>query len=126
MNLDKFRLEMAAYRQSVDEEAKSLKDSYGALERLCALYRKFDDAERLMADEVLGEWVLSDDEGIRFDAIALIDKLEIRTAIPMLHKLAVRLASGAASAVPSAPYELKKVHRVIARLDALGEYQAGS
>lgn len=116
MTLDEFRLKMAAYRQSADDDAKSLKDPYITLENLRALYGKFDDAERSMADNIFGEWVLSEDEGVRFDAIALIDELKIKTTVPMLHQLAARLA---ASTAPSAPYELKKVHRVIAGLDAL-------
>jgi hypothetical protein len=63
MNLAEFREEMEAYRRSSDEEASALKDSYLALDRLHALYQKFDSAERAMADQVLAEWALSDDEG---------------------------------------------------------------
>ena len=113
MTLNEFRLEMASYRRSVDDEAKSLKSPYVALEKLRALYDKFDDAERLMADEVLSEWVLSDDEGVRFDALALIDELKIKMAAPALNELVTRLAS---SGTPSAPYELKKVLRILALL----------
>ena len=114
MTLDKFRIEMASYRLSADGEAELLKNPYVTLERLHSLYRKCDDAERLMADQVLSEWALSEDEGIRFDALALIDDLKIQTAVPALHKLATRLAL---SATPSAPYELKKIHRIIAGLE---------
>ena len=113
MTLDEFRLEMASYRRSVDDEASSQKHPYIAIERLCALYGKFDNSERQMADQVLGEWALSEDEEVRFDALALIDDLKIDTAVPALRELATRLAS---SKAPSAPYELKKVHRIIAVL----------
>lgn len=115
MTLDEFRLEMMSYRRSADEEARSLKDPYVTLEKLRALYGNFDSTERQMADQVLAEWALSEDEGIRFDALALIDDLKIKSGLPTLHKLATRLAS---SVAPSAPYELKKVYRIIARLDA--------
>lgn len=110
MMLDEFRREMLLYRQSADDEAKLLKSPYIALERLRALYGKFDNTERLMANEVLVEWALSDEEGIRFDALALIDELKIETAVPALQALAARLASGD---VPGAPYELKKVFRIL-------------
>ena len=115
MTLDEFRLKMVSNWHSVDDEAKSLKDPHIALEKLRILYKKFDDAERLMADKVLSEWVLSEEETMRFDALALIDDLKIRTGAPALHLLATRLTS---SDVPSAPYELKKVLRIISSLAA--------
>ena len=113
MTPDQFRLEMASYRQSVHDEASSQKSPYIALERLRTLYGKFDANERGMADQVLSEWVLSEDEGVRFDALALIYDLKIDAAVSALHALETRLAL---SAAPSAPYELKKVRRVFAQL----------
>ncbi len=113
MKLDEFRCQMESYRHAADEEAASLKDSYLALDRLHSLYRKFDVEERTMADQVLSEWALSEDEKVRFDALALIDDLKIANAIPALRMLASRLAS---SNAPGAPYELKKVNRVVGNL----------
>lgn len=110
MTLDEFRQQMTSYRQSADDEAKSFKDPYIALDRLRALYSNFDCAEKQMANRVLAEWVLSDDEGVRFDALALINEFKIRSTIPDLKKLSMRLVS---SSIPSAPYELKKVISVI-------------
>ncbi|HVX91533.1 MAG TPA: hypothetical protein VHC20_08060 [Candidatus Paceibacterota bacterium] len=110
MKLDEFRNQMEAYRSSVDQEAKSLKDSYLALDRLHNLYRKFDGEERAMADQVLTEWVLSEDENVRFDALALIDDFKIAHAMPALKTLTARLAS---SKAPGAPYELQKVDRIL-------------
>ena len=66
-----------------------------------------------MADQVLAEWALSDDEAVRFDALALIDEFKITNAAPALRKLKSRLAS---SSEPGAPYELQKVYRIIAGL----------
>ena len=113
MNLDEFRHEMEAYRQAVDREAKALKDSYHALEQLRALYQKFDTGERAMADQVIAEWALSEDESTRFDAQALIDDFKIRSALPALEKLVMRLA---ASKAVGAPHELELVNRLIADL----------
>jgi hypothetical protein len=109
MTLSEFRREMDAYREAANSEAAARKDSYIALEKLHALYEKFDADERLLADRVLAEWALSDNEGVRFDALALIDDFKIAAAAPALHELAQRLA---ASTAPSAPYELKKVARI--------------
>jgi hypothetical protein len=110
MNLHEFRQEMESYRRSVDEEARALKDSYLALDRLHALYGRFDAVERTMADQVLTEWALSDDEGRRFDALALIDDFKVTAAAAALKLLAGRLAS---STAPGAPYELQKVDRIL-------------
>jgi hypothetical protein len=112
-NLEEFRLEMGTYRRSADEDSKSLKDPQLTLERLRSLYGKLDSAERQMADQVLAEWALSEDEAIRFDALALIGDLKICAAMPALQTLAARLALQAA---PGSPYEFKKVRRIIARL----------
>lgn len=88
----------------------SLKDSYLALDRLHAVYRACDAEERAMADQILGEWALSDDEQFRFDALTLIDDFQIRTAVPVLRELVARLAS---TSTPGAPYEQQKVNRII-------------
>jgi len=68
-----FREEMETYRRAAKEEANALKDTHLALERLRTLYQKFDAEERTMAEQVLAEWALSEDENVRFDALALID-----------------------------------------------------
>jgi hypothetical protein len=72
MTLDQFRHEMEAYRLAVHEEAIGLKDPNLALERLYALYERFDAEERLKADQVIAEWVLSESPSARFCAQALI------------------------------------------------------
>lgn len=113
MKLDEFRSEMQAYWQSINDEAKALKDSDLVSERLHNLYVKLDPNERHLADEVIAEWALSDVEAKRFDALALIDDFKIASAAPTLRKLADRLV---ANATPSAAYELKKVKRIIAGL----------
>ena len=113
MNFEEFGEAMSSYRQSANDEGVRMRDPYLALERLRALYEKFDVSERAMADQVLAGWALSNDEGLRFDALALIDDLEIRTALDALRELSRRLRS---SKAVSAPFEIKKVRRIIERL----------
>ncbi len=113
MTLEGFRAQMEAYREAVDEEAKALRDSYFALERLHAVYRSFDSDEQAMAHQVLMQWALSDDEGVRFDALALIDDFKIAEAVPALQELTGRLVS---SRAPGAPFELQKVNRILGSL----------
>jgi len=110
MTLDEFRREMWAYRQAADKDANALKESNLAWEWLRDLYRKFDAEERKLADQVLEEWVLSDDENVRYDALVLIGDFRIMRAIPVLRELAARLRH---SNAPGAPYELQKVNRIL-------------
>ena len=113
MTIDEFRVEMNLYRASVDEEARSLKEPYIGLERLLALYDSFDEPECAMADLVIREWVLSEDESVRWDAIALIEERKLQAAAPQLRLLATRLGS---SRTPGSPFERKKVIRLLADL----------
>jgi hypothetical protein len=108
-----FRREMESYWRDVAEQADSLKDPSFREGRLLTLYKRFDADERLTADQVLGEWALSEDEALRFDALLLIDKLKIATAASALNRLLDRLAS---SGKPGAPYEAKRVNRIIGNL----------
>jgi hypothetical protein len=115
MNLAEFRQQMETYRQSVDEEARLLKDSYLALDRLHSLYRKFSRTERELADTVLSEWALSGDEKLRFDALALINDFEIVNTTPALRQLENRLVN---SSEISAPFELNKVKKILEKLSS--------
>jgi hypothetical protein len=113
MTFDDFRSEMKTYRQTVSERAIRSKESNRALSDLGDLYRRFDTDERKMADQVLIEWVSSDDEGIRFDAESLIREFQIASAIPALEELIGRLSRASS---PGAPYELDKVRKILAGL----------
>jgi hypothetical protein len=97
MTLDEFRSEMEAYWQSVHKEANKFKDPHIAQKRMYALYRKFDAEERALADQVLADWVMSEDENARFDALHLIRELKTINALPALKNLAKRLPSSRAT-----------------------------
>jgi hypothetical protein len=113
MTFEEFRREMNEYRKSAEERAKELKDPQIVSEKLHSLYRSFDAQERIMADGVVIEWVLSGEEGIRFDALALVEEFRIRTAIPALLELVSRLGN---QCTPGAPFERAKTDRIIAEL----------
>ena len=95
MTLEEFRVEMDAYWRAAREEAMASKDPFIVIEQLHALYRKFSADERHMADQVIAEWALENDEIRRWDALALIEDLKIVAAIPALRALATRLAQTA-------------------------------
>ena len=69
--------------------------------------------ERNLADQVLCEWVLNDDDNLRYDSLVLIDEFGIKRALPALAELAPRLKR---SKAPGAPYELEKVKSILSRL----------
>ena len=106
------------YWPEADQYAQSLKDPQIALERLRRLYTKFDAKERVMADQVLAEWVLSDDEAMRFDAIVLIHDFRIETAAPALRLLRDQLTL---SKSPGAPFEKQRVERLLSELIATAQ-----
>jgi len=99
----------------IDQEAEARKNSHGAVFELARLYRSLSDAERSAADELLIEWALSGDEKKQFDGLALIDEFSISSAVPALNRLAERFEQAEG---PSAPYDLAKVNRILARLTA--------
>jgi hypothetical protein len=113
MNIDAMRSALTEFRSAADERAAELKDSQSALEELFQLYKRLDDSERALANVVIAEWVASDDENLRFDALAVIDRYVIGSAAEPLERLAERLS---AMKTPGAPYELKKVERLLKRL----------
>ena len=61
---------------------------------------------------------LSDDDALRYDALAIVRKFKIPSALPALDELAERLRGATA---PGAPYELLDVHRVMTSLTAADE-----
>ena len=110
MTLDNFRNEMRGKREHIDQEARLEKDSQSALDLLYEMYRAFSEQERVLAHQVLNEWLMSEDENLRFDALAIIDEFKIADTEPALNALTDRLV---ASNMPSSPYELAKVRRIL-------------
>lgn len=97
MSSEEFRQAMYKYWDEINKEGKAFKDPYIRLDRLRSLLKKLDADERNLANEVLAEWLLSDNAGRRYDANVLIRELNITTALPALEELIRRLSK---SAVP--------------------------
>jgi len=117
MTLSETRDKMNLFWESANREALELKDSYLALDRLHTLYRGLDSLERELADQVVAEWLLSDDEAKRFDAVALIRDFKIGSAVPALQRLADELDR---SKDPGAGFEREKVNGLLAELTSDG------
>lgn len=114
MTGDLIRSEWSALRDRLDTEARGAKMSQAAVVELSHRYASLDAESRGVVDEMLSEWVLSDDENLRFDALALVSDHRIVRALPPLRQLQVRLQD---AKDPGAPYEQAKVQRIIARLE---------
>lgn len=97
----------------IDAETKAQKASHAAVFELSRYYLALSTAERQIIDALLAEWVLSDEESKRFDALALIDEHRIRSALPALEELREKLNK---SREAGAPFEKAKVDRIVAAL----------
>lgn len=113
MKLEELREYMESRRDAAEREAQELKDSHLVLDRLRSLYRTFNAEDRSNANAIIADWLLSEDESYRFDALVLVDSFSIKEAKSTLVRLAKKLAT---MTTPGAPYELKKVRRVILEL----------
>lgn len=109
---------MNAFWASANREADELKDSFAALERLMSVYQRLDPSERELANQVLVEWLGSEEEAKRFDAVALIREFRVSSAAPALRDLADHLTR---SKDPGAPFEREKVERLLMELEADAE-----
>ena len=96
-----------------------MKASQEALFWMSREYRRLSDEQRPAVDAEITAWLLSDDAGLRFDALVLIYEHRIVSALPELRLLATRLEHGRD---PGDPFALVKVQRAIDRLtDSLTE-----
>lgn len=93
-----------------DEEAARLKDSQHALELLTRFVECLDGPDRKEAEAVLTEWIFSEDPRRQFDALASVERLQIRSAVPALRGLAAQFEG---SSAPSAPYDWAWVNRIL-------------
>src|SRR5262245_48927822 len=100
-------------RDRLQVESRAAKDSQSVVVELDQAYRRLQPAERTVVDEILSGWLASDDEALRFDAIALIRQNRIRSSVPALEQLAHELETHSAA---GAPYERAKVLRTIEAL----------
>jgi len=115
MNPVEFRKLLEQKWEEIQEDAISSKDPNLATYTWLESYKNFDDNQRLVADQVIAEWVTSKDTGKRFDALTLVEEFNIRLALPQLCVLEAELMNNTG---PEARYALKKVRRIIKLFDA--------
>jgi hypothetical protein len=79
--------------ERLDKDALALKDSQHATAWLVEMYQGLELDEQTAAAEVVAGWILSANVRQRYDAIALVRRFSITTALPNLRRLLVRQAS---------------------------------
>jgi hypothetical protein len=87
------RADVESLWERLNSAALAVKDSNRATFELMEFYESLDQSDRGVVDQVLDEWVLSEDDYRRFDAEALILHFEIRSALPALRLAMKPLAS---------------------------------
>ncbi len=110
MTYEDFRPRMDEFWDQANREAARLKDSYVALDRLQNWYQRLGSRERALANRVLSEWLLSEVEAKRFDAVAMVREFRLMSALDALRQLSSRLGE---SKAPGARFEREKVDGLI-------------
>jgi hypothetical protein len=93
MSLEEFRADMEVHWRELERLASKHKDGNLATHEAFKWYEALTADQRSLADYVLAEWVLAGSHGQQFDALALIDKFRITSAIPALERLVEQLGS---------------------------------
>jgi hypothetical protein len=102
----------------LDADAQAAKFSHQAILRFEKFYRELSEVDRPVVDEVLAGWVARAlDSRRRFDALAIISRFRIRSALPALQQALVALDSAEG---PAVPFERLKVERIIQRIETAG------
>jgi hypothetical protein len=100
-------------REEVSARAVANKQSQEAVLAMAERYRSLTEGERADVDQLLIEQLASEDETVRFDALALVREFRIAAALSALRVLADWLETQHS---PGAPYEWAKVNRLIGAL----------
>jgi hypothetical protein len=114
--LEVMRNSLETARREAEAEGQESKEAMLPIERLRDAYSRFTPSEQVLGEQVLAEWLDSDDENRRFDALALIDEFRVVAMAPALGRLADRLRE---SRAPGASFEREKIGRIMDRLEGL-------
>ena len=109
------------FRWKLIHATAGTKDGHEVPFELSKEYGRLEASDQRKVDQVLAQWVLSDDPTLRFDALSVIGDHQVVAAAPALHDLSLRLEE---SNEPSAPYEWAKVNRLLRDLASGSDNQS--
>jgi hypothetical protein len=115
MSTEQTRAEWTELRDRLDAAARAMKNRQAAVVELSLRYGLLDPESRPAVDSLLAEWLLSEDEALRFEARAVISDHAITSALPALEQLLTRLDD---STQPGAPFEQERIREIIASLQS--------
>jgi hypothetical protein len=98
----------------LDADALEEKYSQGAFLRLTEYFGHLDEDDKRVVGEVLFSWILDGNARQRFDALAIIEDFEIRSALPVLRENLTRLEDATG---PSVPDDREQLEQIIAHLE---------
>jgi hypothetical protein len=107
------RDEMERLWQVADREEQDSKLSGATIEAVLRWYRRLAQDQREEADLVICEWLRAREPRRQFDALALVDRIGIQKALPILRELQ---SESERRSDPAAPYDWARFNRVIGRL----------
>lgn len=110
MTDDSFRTLMTERWREFDRDERNSKQSNLATIALANWYANLSAAQRARADKVFAQWVQSTDEAKQFDALAMIRRFLIDSAIPSLKELRSHLDHDSG---PGAPFLRAKVDELL-------------
>jgi hypothetical protein len=100
------------YRQLTDA-AEAFRDSQSVAFGLLDAYDQLSSSEKNDVHEVLAEWLMSDDNKLRYDAEFVTSQRIIVEMVPAVEKAIQRMNE---SSGPEAEYEVKKLRRILNEL----------
>ena len=111
MNREEFKKKLSQEWEAI--QARWNESRFPDLMELIESYKKLDEEERKVADEIVAEWAVSEDDRSRYDANLLIQEFHITSALPALRELEKRLIGVPG---PVAADELEDIRRLISEL----------
>jgi hypothetical protein len=114
LDFEVFRWQMNEYWRDADGRAQALRDAYFVLDRLDKLYRNFDPEEQAMADLVVSQWLLSDNDRLWYDGLYLTRQFRISSALPAMRTLSERLQN---SRVDAHRFFVPAIRKLISEFD---------
>ncbi len=95
------------------EEAEAFRDSQSVAFGLLDIYDEVPSGEKAEIHQVLAEWLMSDDNKLRYDGQFVISQRKIVEMAPAVEEAIDRIDE---SSGPEAKYEAKKLRRILSDL----------
>ena len=101
-------------RKCLSEQADAIKDSQSVAFGLLEEYDNLHYNERVAINDILAEWLLSDDETLRYDACFLISQ---RCIVSLVNEIKKAILCSQKRSEPGQKYEIKKLKRILNELN---------